>query len=126
MEKKMVKQTVYSRLNPPRNYKERPGSKITLTETAGYMPTKVRIENLINAGVRLDNYRREAYDFAPGEEATDYYDPTRRQGFDPADGSEMERNIKKRQEERAEILKAIREEAAKEKPVAVTPEASNG
>lgn len=118
----MVRAHVYSRLNPPREYMERPGSILTLTETAGYMPTKIRIENLINAGVRLDNYRREAYDFAPGEEATDYTDPTRRQGFDPADGSEMERNIKKRQEERAQILKAIREEAAREKPAAVPPE----
>lgn len=120
----MVRQRVYSRLHPPMNFKERPGSSLTLTETAGYMPTKIRIENLINAGVRLDNYRREAYDFAPGEEATDYFDPTRRQGFDPADGSELERNIKKRQEERAEVLKAIREEAKAEKPLAAPSEAA--
>lgn len=58
------------------------------TETAGYVPPKVQIEQMIMAGYRLNQYRQEAYDFKDGDDVgEDVYDPTRGPNFDLADAS---------------------------------------
>jgi len=105
---------------------EPPGSKETLTETAGYMPAKIRIENLIQAGIRLDNYRKEAYDF--GENSTDndeetFQAPERSYGFDPADGSIIQNNLKNRLSERSRQREASKQPTGPEMTVATPPDA---
>lgn len=68
------------------------GGGQSITETAGYIPAKVQIEQLIAAGARLGEYRKENYDFGPGEEVPDdYNDPTREANFDLADASRLAR-----------------------------------
>lgn len=62
----------------------------SIVETVGYIPADVQIEQLIQAGIRLDKHRKEAFDFAP-EEAIDptFEDPTRSPNFDMADASNL-------------------------------------
>ena len=60
------------------------------TEQAGYIPPQIQIENMILAGERLNQTRKEMYDFSsPDEIDEDAYDPTRRGNFDLADASQM-------------------------------------
>lgn len=67
--------TKYDR--PPKLYD--PHSDEVLVETAGYIPAKNRIENLILAGMRLKASRAEQYDIQPGVDQDDCdIDPTRR------------------------------------------------
>lgn len=67
-------------------------SRKSMTERAGYIPARTQIEQLINAGVRLDQYRKEAFDFGPGEDVDpDFSDPTRDPNFDMADASALAR-----------------------------------
>ena len=60
------------------------------TEQAGYIPPQIQIENMILAGERLNQTRKEMYDFPSADEIDeDAYDPTRRANFDLADASQM-------------------------------------
>ena len=60
------------------------------TEQAGYIPPQIQIENMILAGERLNQTRKDMYDFSsPDEIDEDAYDPTRRANFDLADASQM-------------------------------------
>lgn len=60
------------------------------TEQAGYIPPQIQIENMILAGERLNQSRKEMYDFSsPDEIDEDAFDPTRRGNFDLADASQM-------------------------------------
>jgi hypothetical protein len=69
----------------------------TITEQAGYIPPRIQIENMINAGKRLDQYRKEMYDFPPDAEVPDdFEDPTRNPGFDMADATKLAREIRTR------------------------------
>lgn len=116
----------YSKANPPPIMAEPPGSLETLTETAGYMPAKIRIENLINAGARLDQYRREAYDFGPDSTENDeetFQAPERSYGFDPSDGSIIEHNLKTRLQERSRQRSATRQPTVPEMTLATPPDA---
>ena len=80
------------------NYKSPKGevnSGIPIVETAGYIPAKIQIENMILAGQRLSDYRREMYDFGydePDDETFD--DPTRHPNFDMADASAYMRRLR--------------------------------
>lgn len=77
-----------------------------LVETQGYIPADVQIEQLIGAGVRLDNYRKEAYDFGPGEEVPDdFVDPTRKKGIDLAEVSAIARVVRSNMQESLKIAK---------------------
>lgn len=69
----------------------------TQTEQAGYIDPKRQIEDMILAGRRLDEARRNQYDF-PDEVSIDEdaYDPTRAGNFDLADASQMEFEAKSR------------------------------
>ena len=60
------------------------------TEQAGYIPPQIQIENMILAGERLNQTRKDMYDFSSADEIDeDAYDPTRRANFDLADASQM-------------------------------------
>lgn len=63
-------------------------------EKAGYMPAEVQIFQMIQAGQRLGEARKEMFDFAPGQEVDeDVFDPTRSPGFDMADASQINLNL---------------------------------
>jgi len=71
---------------PPKHLEENDG--LTITESAGYIPPKVQIENLINAGKRLAQWRKEQYDFPEDDDVDESFeDPTRGPGYDLADAS---------------------------------------
>lgn len=83
-----------------------------MVEKAGYIPAQKRIENLINAGQRLKEFRAEQFDF-PDEKSIDhsFMDPTRRKNFDMADASQIsyqtQQNIKESQRLKAEKQKDL-------------------
>jgi len=83
-----------------------------LVETSGYISAEVQIENMILAGERLDEYRRQMYDYPEGlkegEEAK--LDPTRRKGFDVIDAQREVERIKR-------SLKDEEKKGNKDKPV---------
>lgn len=63
-----------------------------ITDSAGYVPAKQRIEEMIAAGQRLIDYRRGRYDFPPevsDDEALLFEDPTRRPNFDVVDAVDL-------------------------------------
>jgi len=100
-------------------------SSETLTESAGYIPPKVQIENLLEAGKRLVEYRKEQYDF-PDDTSVDesLEDPTRRPGYDLADASVQLQNIQQRLRSQA---KAGKKGGSKDTatPAKVDPEQSS-
>ena len=70
---------------PEKNHGER------LVETAGYIPAQVRIENMMLAGRRLADARKEMYDFPAGVEPDESLsDPTRSPNFDMADATAIQ------------------------------------
>lgn len=84
----------------------------TITEVQGYIPAKKQIENLLTAGARLSAYRRELYDFGPGDEVPEgFEDPTRSPNFDMADASALGEAVERRLRAQA---KAAKEAVAKE------------
>ena len=55
-------------------------------ERVGYISARDRIENLLLAGHRLENYRKEQYDFNSVDEIDETFtDPTRNKSYDMAD-----------------------------------------
>jgi len=89
----------------------------TITERAGYIPAKIQIENMINAGKRLSEYRKEMYDYADSTDIPEDIpmDPTRNPGFDMADASQISREVKKRILKAKEALESAKKEIV-EKP----------
>lgn len=95
------------------DYKIDPGEKIAgdrITESAGYIPPKTRIEEMIMAGQNLLDYRRERYDFPPDKEVDEklvdeFYDPTRSPGFDAVDAQNLTRDALNRVKERSKDKK---------------------
>lgn len=76
-------------------------------ELKGYVPPQKQVENLMIAGKRLEDYRREAYDFGYGEKADDnYVDPTRKPDFDLADASRLADESNKKLKEQADKINA--------------------
>lgn len=69
-----------------------------ITDSAGYVPAKIRIEQMIQAGRNLVDFRRgENYDINEGDSEEDVVmDPTRVRGFDMADASRLQREIASR------------------------------
>jgi len=100
---------------PPKHYEQNDG--LSATESAGYIPPKKQIENLINAGKRLLEWRKEQYDFPEDDNVDESFeDPTRRSGYDLADASR----------DAADVAKRLRAQAAANKSkgsndTAVTP-----
>lgn len=99
--------TQYSR---PKEKELEPGGGERLVETAGYVPAEVQISDMLEAGRRLGEYRRDRFDFGSGEEVPeDYFDPTRSRGFDLADASRLQHEVTARfseQEAKAEEVNA--------------------
>jgi hypothetical protein len=63
-----------------------PGKSVV--EMTGYISTKQRIEDMMNAGLRLEVARNNQYEFnAEDKVPDDYIDPTRNPGYDLADAS---------------------------------------
>lgn len=62
----------------------------TLVETAGYISAQKRIENMILAGQRLVDYRKQQFDFPDGKIDEFYDDPTRVANFDLADATQLQ------------------------------------
>lgn len=87
----------------------------SIVETAGYVPAERQIQSLIDAGVRLEDYRKGC-DFVDGVD-TGENDPTREPGFDLADASAMSRAANARIEERNRIAaeKAAKKEEDEKK-----------
>ena len=91
-----------------------------LVETAGYIPAQKRIENMINAGQRLVDYRKSQYDFDDEKSIDpDFRDPGRSLNFDMADATQLQLST-------AERLRAsqARQEAAR--AAAKAKEGENG
>ena len=83
----------------------------SITEQA-YMPALAQIEGLLAAGRRLDDFRREMWDFESEDKIDwDFQDPTRNPGFDPADGSQMAIQVAKRMKARMNAEKAEKDAA---------------
>lgn len=106
--------------------KYEPGGGRRLTESAGYLPAKFQIEQMILAGQRLAQARENMFDLKPEDEDGEV-DPTRSGNYDLADASAAAMAIKSRaiRAERAlrrkQIEKAAAEKAAAEK-AAVEPQ----
>lgn len=77
-----------------------------LVERAGYIPAQARIENMILAGQRLIEHRKEMYDFSDGNDIDETFsDPTRSKNYDMTDAFIMSQVIKNNAKQR-ELLKA--------------------
>lgn len=72
----------------PKSYEKH--DETCITERAGYLTTKQRIENLMVAGQRLVNFRKQQFDFPDGEIDHDFDDPTRNPNFDMSDASQLQ------------------------------------
>jgi hypothetical protein len=84
-------------------------------EKAGYIPPKIQIENLINAGKRLIEHRKNMYDFDEGVADDDNFtDPTRDPGFDMADASRLAMRSSEAIKKQGEVAtEALNQKAAK-------------
>lgn len=89
-----------------------------ITEQAGYVPPAVQINQFIQAGQRLDAFKKGVYEFTTDKDVPDdYVDPTRMVGFDLADASAMTLEVKNRLKAQALEAQAKKEaESAKEEP----------
>ena len=82
-----------------------------IVEASGYIPTKIQVENMLLAGQRLNEYRREQYDYSEGDSVPDDVvpDPTRSPEFDLADATRIGRAAKERLEASAKEAKEAKE-----------------
>ena len=112
------------------NYSQPNGLKCTdesKTEQTGWLPPQLQVQRLVDAGQRLDDYRKFVYDFQnmdeiPDSEVEQYIDPTRESDFDLSDITRIKREIRIREKEReyysklkdSKELDKIAEEEAKE------------
>ena len=68
-----------------------------LVETAGYVSAEKRITNLMLAGQRLADYRKNLYDFEHNQELDESFsDPTRAKNYDLADAFQDELSLHER------------------------------
>lgn len=69
----------------------------TLVEVKGYITAEKRINDMINAGMRLQESRKELYDFYDGNAADlSFSDPTRSPNYDMADAFQSQVAAKNR------------------------------
>nr|QJB18789.1 MAG: hypothetical protein [Microvirus sp.] len=82
----------------------------SLVETVGYVSTQKRIESMILAGQRLEQIKKQKYDFPdPKNINFDLYDHTRSKNYDMADAFQELEMVKQRQKERKEASQAAQE-----------------
>lgn len=84
----------------------------TLVDRAGYISAQRRIENMIFAGQRLVQSRRESFDFPDGKIDESFQDPTRSKNYDMADATQDALKVRQSLQNRADERKA-QEEAVK-------------
>ena len=94
--------TQYDRVRQPAES----NSGITLVERAGYIPAQQRIENLMLAGQRLAQARKEMYDFPDGKIDLNFIDPTRSKNYDLADGFQDGLKVEARLKAQKDAVKA--------------------
>lgn len=71
--------------------------KTSLVERAGYVPANRLISSMIEAGRMLNRYRSEQYDFPSDVDVDESFsDPTRTQGYDPAEGTQALLDLQQR------------------------------
>lgn len=81
----------YTQYRRPEKELEKGGGNL-VTEADGYIPAEVQIMEMLSAGYRLGEYRKEKYDFPDSESVDeDFIDPTRSPGFGPEDASVLQR-----------------------------------
>lgn len=98
-------------LNRERKCESNTGEMIT--NPAGYIPTKRRVEDYMRAGANLRAYRESISDFDSAELAEEASsDPTREPGFDPADAHRLEQEAAQRLQRRSKA----KEQAAEQSP----------
>ena len=95
-----------------------PGGGKRITESAGYIPPQKQIESFILAGRRLNEARKEMFDFPDGVEDPEFSDPTRSPGFDLVDAQKAmqtaKAGLREASEKKAAEIKAAKEAEAKE------------
>jgi len=112
------------RFNTPYIRTRSPGEKpgiVRIVETTGYRSTKQQVAEYMAAGLQLQNYRNEMYDFESEDKVDeDYEDRTRTPGYDPADATQDLRNAEKRLRQQASVAKEkqTRESLENDKPKA--------
>lgn len=104
---------IYTKFDRPENVKEENSGEIKV-EKAGYIKPKIQIENMIEAGTRLNESRKEQFDFPPGEEIDEsYFDKTRSPNYDLADATEDLRDLTEKAEDFKAEKKALSIDKAK-------------
>lgn len=82
----------------------------TVVETSGYVSAKQRIESLILAGKRLDNYRKEQYHFLNDDIDFNFSDPTTKKDFDEFQARDLRKvvndNLKASKKAASDALKS--------------------
>ena len=110
--------------NTPYDRKQNPGEipgTVRIVETTGYRSTKQQVAEYMAAGLQLQNYRNEMYDFETEDKVDEEYeDRTRTPGYDPADATQDLRNAEKRLRQQAAVAKEKqnRESLESDKPKA--------
>lgn len=79
----------------------------TLVEQTKCISLKEKIENMMIAGQKLAASRKLDYDFPDGNIDEDYEDPTRQRGFDLADYSRIQMDL------REKLIQVKKDKAAK-------------
>lgn len=83
-----IEYEVYDQFHrPPVVMEENDGKSIV--EMAGYIPAHIQIQQMMEAGERLNRSRRDQYDYASEEEDDGRIDPTRDSNFDLSDASRI-------------------------------------
>jgi len=97
------------RFNTPYIRTQSPGEipgTVRIVETTGYRSTKQQVAEYMAAGLQLQNYRNQMYDFESEDKVDeDYEDRTRSPGYDPADATQDLRNAEKRLRQQAAVAK---------------------
>jgi hypothetical protein len=111
-----VGKLVYTRFKRPEKKLTQNSGELKV-EKAGYIPIKKQIQSLIDAGRRLDDARRESYDFGDDDEIDyEYSDPTRDSNFDLSDAhnlaTQTEMNLQAAEDQLAEEIASQEAEAA--------------
>ena len=112
-------QTRYDRIDRPGEINSGP----ILVERAGYIPARIQIENLINAGHRLKEHRAEMYDFTELSKIDlNFYDPTRSKNFDIADAFQIKQQVEARLKASENALDAPDKSSKDKEEVSTTPD----